>query len=146
MAKLSKFYSIDPGDVHVGVALFKGQRCMWAREFTPEGILKYLADHLNGSEALVVERFQLYPHLAQKQSGSDMLTSQLIGALRLLACQKGVPVVIQQAALKTPAESAIIKRNVPRQSTGNGDHAKDAETHGYAYIWRGRLEGAQKNG
>lgn len=136
MGKIGKFYAIDPGDVHVGVALFRGRQCMWAKEFTPERVLKHLETHLAGSEVLVIERFQLYPHLAQTQAGSDMLTSQLIGALRLLACQLNVPVVIQQAALKTPTENAITKRGIARLSTGKGDHAKDAETHGYAYLFR----------
>lgn len=136
MPRARKFYAIDPGDVHVGVALFRGRRCVWAKEFTPKGILKHLGSHLIGSEVLVIERYQLYPHLAQAQSGSDMLTSQLIGALRLLACQLNVPVVIQQAALKTPTENVIVKKKITRQSTGEGDHAKDAETHGYAYLFR----------
>lgn len=139
MVKQRQFYAIDPGDVHVGVAMFRGYHCLWAKEFTPEEILQYLSSRLKGSEVLVVERFQLYPHLAQTQAGSDMKTSQLIGALRLLACQQGVPVVIQQAALKTPAESMIRKRKITRQSLGKGDHAKDAETHGYAYIFRGGI-------
>lgn len=137
MAKQRKFYAIDPGDVHVGVALFKGRQCMWAKEFTPKGILKHLEAHLMGTEVLVIERYQLYPHLAQAQAGSDMLTSQLIGALRLMACQLGVPVVLQQAALKTPTENAIAKRGIARKSKGKGNHAKDAETHGYAYLLRG---------
>lgn len=132
----SEFYAVDPGDVHVGLAYFRDGSCVWAREFDPTGALRFLREHLPGSDALVVERYQLYPHLAQLQQGSDMRTSQMIGALKYLAWRVQVPVYIQQAALKKTAESLINHRKIQRQSLGAGNHAKDAETHGYAYLWR----------
>lgn len=128
--------AIDPGDVHVGFAAFNDELCLWADETSPQGLVDYLIEELPYIDTLVVERFQLYPHLAAKQHGSDMLTSQLIGAIRVLAYQAEVPVVIQQAALKRPTESLINHRDISRMSFGKGNHAKDAETHGYAYLWR----------
>lgn len=133
---MTAFYAIDPGDKHVGLAYFEDSACVWAREETPLGTMQYLGKHLHGEHVLVVERYQLYPHLAQTQQGSDMRTSQMIGALKWLAYRRGARVVIQQAALKRATEALIIKRGIARKATGNGDHAKDAETHGYTYLWR----------
>lgn len=130
------FYAIDPGDVHVGVARFDGETCTWARESDPTSAMHDLAKQLPGAHVLVVERYQLYPHLAQLQQGSDMRTSQMIGALKWLAWTLGIPVVIQQAALKKPTEALIRHRGVQRVAQGDGDHAFDAETHGYTYLWK----------
>lgn len=132
-----RFVAFDPGDVHVGVALFEYGECVRCLEETPGGSLKML-NHLlrQGLDQVVIERFQLYPNKAAKQHGSDMLTSQLIGAMRLLACIHHTPVTIQQAALKRPTEALINRRGIKRLSLGVSNHAKDAETHGYTYLWR----------
>ena len=133
-----KFISFDPGDVHVGVAVFDQGRCVQCMEQTPLGSLKMLLGLLKDKELdhVVIERYQLYPNKAMLQSGSDMLTSQLIGAMRALAWLYDVPVTLQQAALKKPTEALIRRRNIERLSFGKGDHAKDAETHGYTYLWK----------
>lgn len=135
--------AVDPGDVHVGVSYFDGTgKCRWAREFGPLGFLIWLNQYLPILRigVLVVERYQLYPNKAAQQHGSDMLTSQLIGAIRWIGHQHGIPVVQQQAALKVPTESLINHRGVERKSLGEGGHAKDAETHGHCYLWKTRLE------
>ena len=133
-----KFISFDPGDVHVGVAVFDQGRCIQCMEQTPLGSLQMLLRLLKNNELdhVVIERYQLYPNKAMLQSGSDMLTSQLIGAMRALAWLHDVPVTLQQAALKKPAESLIKRRGIQRLSDGEGGHAKDAESHGYIYLWR----------
>ena len=133
-----KFISFDPGDVHVGVAVFDQGRCVQCMEQTPLGSLKMLLGLLKDKELdhVVIERYQLYPNKAMLQSGSDMLTSQLIGAMRALAWLYDVPVTLQQAALKKPTEALIRRRNIERLSFGKGDHAKDAESHGYTYLWK----------
>lgn len=133
-----RFASFDPGDVHVGVALFEKGKCVYSKEHTPASSLEWLTQRLEeGLDYVVIERFQLYPDKAAAQHGSDMLTSQLIGAMRLLACQHNTPHVQQQAALKKPAENLINRRKIKRLSLKEGNHAKDAETHGYAFLWRG---------
>ena len=133
-----RFASFDPGDVHVGVALFEKGECTYCKEHTPTSSLEWLTARLKeGLDYVVIERFQLYPNKASAQHGSDMLTSQLIGAMRLLSCQHGTPVIQQQAALKKPTENLIIRRAIERRSNNEGGHARDAETHGYAFIWRG---------
>lgn len=133
-----RFASFDPGDVHVGVALFDKGRCVYCAEHTPESSLQWLKKQLRlGLDHVVIERFQLYPNKAAAQHGSDMLTSQLIGAMRFVCCLYKTEVSQQQAALKKPTESLIIKRNIERLSVQEGNHAKDAETHGYTYLWKG---------
>lgn len=133
---MPKLISIDPGDRHVGVAFFEGEGCSWALNFTPSDAMDFLLQEVPGVDVVVVERYQLYPHLAQLQQGSDMRTSQMIGAIKVVARMHGVPVVIQPAAFKKAAESLIKHRGIVRKSLGHGDHAKDAETHGYTYLWK----------
>lgn len=133
---MSTFYAIDPGDKHVGLSLFVNGECVWALETDPLTAMQHLSYTLEATDVVVVERYQLYPHLAQTQQGSDMRTSQMIGALKWLAYQRNVPVVIQQAALKKPTEALIQRRGITRKALGKGDHAKDSETHGYTYLFR----------
>lgn len=146
--RLRRFVAIDPGDVHCGVAYFEDQECRWATEFSPSGLLMLLEgarlgnldDHgryaVPGVQGLVVERFQLYGDRMGAQVGSDMRTSQLIGALRLASDLGGLWMVQQQAALKTPTENLIRHRGIRRESLGEGGHARDAETHGYTFLWK----------
>lgn len=85
--------AIDPGDVHVGMALFTKDRTDQDTGYGPwrcrtayergwaDGLDEVAMLMIDGLlDHLVVERFQLYPDLAQEQAGSDMLTSQWIGA------------------------------------------------------------------
>lgn len=144
---LRRFIAIDPGDVHCGVAYFEDQECRWATEYSPSGLLLLLEDCRLGYglgpneravdlQGLVVERFQLYGDRMGAQVGSDMLTSQLIGALRLEADLAGWWMVQQQAALKTPTENLIRHRGITLRSLGHGGHARDAETHGFTFLWK----------
>lgn len=144
------FIAIDPGDVHVGLAEFRGGRCVSATETRPQAIEDRLFAALvrcnpqgtpPGGVArpalLVVERFALRGDLMAQQQGSEFLTPQLIGSLRFICRAAGTPVVIQ-----TPQQASVIKKRSPWDqwkprdwvSWGNGGHAKVAEQHGYFYI------------
>lgn len=147
------FWSIDPGDVHVGLAEFRGGRCISATETRPHDIedrlYASLVDPQQANSAaravggvahpqlLVVERFALRGDLMAQQQGSEFLTSQLIGALRCLCRLFRVPVVIQ-----TPHQASVVKKRQPWEgwpvrrwtSYGHGTHAKLAEQHGYFFV------------
>lgn len=145
--------AIDPGDVHVGMALFEGDRCIAAWEVDPDECVRYVASGLTGHQepsidTLVVEKFVLYPWMAQQQSFSEFHTVELIGVLKYihraaanLAAKDGKepPVLeLQPATIKDPTRNILRGKGVvsvaKRDKAGN--HAADAELHGYYYLLR----------
>lgn len=151
--------AVDPGDEHVGVAWFDqvdgAWACVYVEEQTPDEFRAYLGPALNSGifEYFVLESFNLYGDKALEQTGSPMLTSQLIGLAKYahwLAVQAGVvcTLVLQAPSIKK-AVFAILKRKgytftadrlkVPAQ------HVRDAEVHGVKFIrdtmgWRMRKD------
>lgn len=134
---MTRYVAIDPGGVHVGWAVFEDGVCKWVHEVSPMQCLYNLDICAETLDAIVVESFHLYPSMAQTLTGSDMATSRLIGAIQYLAIRAGTPVVMQPASIKKPTESVLRHRGVVLQSHGEGNHAKDAEIHGYCYAIRG---------
>ena len=129
--------AIDPGDVHVGWCYGRPGREPTCGEWTPKETLEEvrttLAAWQRGGEAgeLVIEEFVLYPGKAKHQAGSDFRTSQLIGALKLVADDHGVPVVMQSATIKKPTRRQMKARGIESKAVGEGIHASDAELHYY---------------
>lgn len=141
--------SIDPGDVHCGVAVWYeheiGWACVWAGELTPAGMQDWLIRmiHVERIRTLVVESFALYGDKALAQTGSKMETPQMIGYIRGLvdffAEIHGIEVelVFQTPADKKPAFKIAKGRGYTLQADRMkvpDDHAKDAEIHGYRHI------------
>lgn len=134
------WWSVDPGDVHVGLAEWHGTGCVRASETTPVQIEDRLYGMLLNDfpiDRVVIERFALRGELMYQQQGSEFLTSQLIGSLRFICRSFGVPVTIQTAQ----QHKVVLKRDPWRTwpqrrwvSYGHGPHAKSAELHGYFFI------------
>lgn len=138
------FWAIDPGETKCGVAIFHRGRCVQALRSTPDECLDRLWEHL-GYGALVarpvgvvLESFLLRPDLAAQQTGSDMGTSQMIGAARWICRVRHTPVEMQ-----TPKQAHLMRDVAPFcnwpqrrwESYGQGKDAKMAELHGYRRIW-----------
>jgi hypothetical protein len=146
------FYAVDPGDIHVGLAEFRGGRCIAASETRPEAFCDMLFDLSHESDRsagpngvrgemapdlVVLERFALRGELMAQQQGSEFLTSQMIGAIRFICRRGGIPLVIQ-----TPQQHKLIPKREPWKSWplrrwtsyGHGPHAKSAEMHGLFYL------------
>lgn len=146
--------SVDPGGVHVGVAIFEGREgvwtCVYACEMEPDEFSDWLANALavGRIDVLVYERFILERERAGTQVGSEMETSQLIGVIRWLwrHCQHdnrwpGGPVELvgQTNKIKRPTTAVLRKRKIKSVGKHLGvkaDHVVDAELHGYYYILR----------
>ncbi len=135
--------SIDPGNSHVGFARWAGNQCQEAYETTPRDVENALISLCSGPghpiELVVLESFTLYAHLARVQAGKPMLTSELIGAIKLIARLKSVPVLEQTAAVGKRVYSLEPYRSAPQRwwpSYGHGEHAKDAVAHGFSYLLR----------
>lgn len=138
------FWSIDPGESKCGVAIFRNGVCAQALKSTPDECLDKLWGHLDVEHghplrplAVVVERFALRNDLAAMQTGSEMGTSQMIGAIRWMCRHHEVPIHMQ-----TPYQAHAIEKQKPFAdwpqrrfaSYGQGRDAKMAELHGYFRI------------
>lgn len=88
-----RLLAVDPGDVHVGLALFTygpdddgddAADCERAWETDPETAIDYIASSMLNYEidVLVVEEFRLYPDKAKQLTGSTMGTCELIGQIK----------------------------------------------------------------
>lgn len=137
------FWAIDPGETKCGVAIFQHGRCVQALASTPDECLDKLWEHLGYDLAgptrprgVVLETFALRADLAAQQTGSEMGTSQMIGAVRWMCRHREAPLVMQ-----TPRQAHSIDENPGTEpfrswplrrwaSYGQGRDAKMAERHG----------------
>ena len=134
--------SVDPGGVHVGVAVWEwadsGWVCAIAIERSPLEFERELVDALDRDMVgtIVVEDFRLDGGLASKLAGSRMETSKLIGVIEYLGRWASVPVVLQDRQIKTPTRSILRARKMKSRArlSKAGDHAFDAELHGHYYL------------
>lgn len=150
---MTKMLAIDPGGVHVGMAWFHDEACFHAEEMTPAGCIAEVQRQLSQGllDVLVIEKFQLYPWMAQNQAFSEFPTVELIGALKLLWATCGGEVwdddpgdrrtallVMQGANIKDPTRRILRAKGVKSvaKKLGAGGHAADAELHGYHHVMR----------
>lgn len=126
--------AIDPGDKHVGLAIWTtgATRHSAMEKDASLPMVDSVAVTLAGlvekvACILVVERFSLYKNKAQSQAGSNMATSQMIGALKYVAWKLDIPVVEQGADIKKPMRAQMRARGI--KQVGKGGHARDAELH-----------------
>lgn len=148
-----RFLAIDPGDEHVGLAEFERKidgvwYCVWAGEMTPEQFLPWFVEGLQKLRwaHVVVESWKLFPESAKFYVGSDMPTSRLIGSIAALAeflpptsdwMDEPVVVTYQDPQIKVPTRSVLKRRklrSVAKVLKVSGDHASDAELHGFKYM------------
>lgn len=154
----ARMVAVDPGGEHVGVAAFNQDNdgaweCVWAGEYEPQEFEDWLSEALYRGQIdiLVVEEFRLFPEKAAQQTGSDMPTSQLIGAIRYIwraTLKRGWPkepteLHMQPPSIKIPTRSKLKNSGVTSMSKFLKiplDHAADAELHGYYHILQTRKE------
>lgn len=139
---IHKLVAIDPGGAHVGwcEGLWDGRELMvvdvW--EFDPEAAMQRAELVFPHTDTVIIESFRLYPDKAKLLIGSEMETSQMIGALKYLSRHHRCNLVMQPAAIKAPTLSVLKHRGVKLEAVRlkRGGHAKDAETHLHHYVVR----------
>lgn len=132
--------AIDPGDSHVGIATWiSGHDQVECYEVDAADAVSEIGKLILrlGVTTLVIEAFTLYGPQAQAQTGSSMLTSQLIGALKHMAFQHGTPVVEQGASIKRPTFAQAKARGIRIKS--KSQHARDAGAHAVYFVLRNEL-------
>lgn len=140
--------SVDPGDVHVGVCYWEGNRPLWAKEFRPDEFVDWLIPRLSSGQIVLVayEIFMLYHSKATQQTGSKFHTAELIGVMRHLTRRKGIPFVGFQASVHKSLYKNLDFRP-PRMplnawvSYGFGGHCKDAECVGRWFVRINEMKG-----
>jgi hypothetical protein len=134
--------AIDPGAEHCGVAVFVDGRCVMTTERRPTDLYDSLGvwGSQHGSsklqfDVMVVEDFKLDPKRMASLAHSRLETVKVIGVLEERCRRDGTTFVLQPASIKR-ATAAQAKRRLPKlTSKGSGGHAKDAELHGWHYLW-----------
>lgn len=145
--------SIDPGDIHVGVAVWdygtvaqdeEGRDadawvCQNAFETRPVPFLRALQVACASGiiRTVVFERFVLEPTRAMALVGTDLETSQMIGAIKF-AVNGRAAMFGQTNKIKTPIRSVLKAHKIKSTAKINkaGGHALDAELHGAHHIIR----------
>lgn len=129
--------SIDPGDSHVGFAVWEhGELIRWVK-LSPQATISEL-ESVQGLDILstvVVESYRLYPWLAHQQGYSALKTPQLIGVIKYLAWKSGADVVEQNATIKAKAFAGMAMAGFTMPRTNQ--HVRDAIAHGWWYITKG---------
>lgn len=142
--------SIDPGGVHCGVAFWQARNdrnrydeqlweCHWAVEMTPAECVDFAHDRVHSPdppEAILCEGFWLRGGIdAIRQTGSQMETTEVIGAIRhdVRRCNERHGTNVGFITVANGQQAIITRLNAAQYSWtahGQGTHAKDAEAVG----------------
>ena len=109
--------AIDPKNVHVGWARFDRiarDATVHAGEVDPARLMSILVNLARYAPdcVILVEEWRLYPQTARTQIGSNIPTSQLIGAIRYVAQLNNLEVVMQPADMRRIG-AAWVRSNRP---------------------------------
>jgi len=156
--------SVDPGEAHVGMAVGVGlgftsehDELAMSFETTPAIALRALHTAITCGwiDVLVIEDFRLQPDKAMAQTGSDMPTSQMIGALKWMLIHNAIqtdrmnlPKLIMQPPSLKKTTASVLKHYGIRAATRGSDHARDAELHWWYLLLseRGLMPGINPRG
>lgn len=124
------WWSIDPGEVHVGVAIWDGDQLGTASEMTPRELLGNIWDFQ--PMLIVIESFSLRStRWTGAQSKQAVETLKLIGGVEALALMYGGRVIEQQPSVRHVAQRSPWWRelNVPANP-----HVRSAAAHGLYFL------------
>lgn len=121
---------MDPGERHVGRAIWSGDELIRAEEITPEELMGELA---TPPGLVVIEDFTLLsPRWGSEKAKQAAATLKMIGAVRALVGLWNGEVVEQQPSVRHVAQRSPywtkIRDRVPANS-----HARSAVAHGVYY-------------
>lgn len=124
--------SFDPGDL-TGWARWDVNGDLLAKGILNfDELLWFLADEPTGAVQVVVyERFRLQRARAVRQSGSSLIASQVIGAIKLFALQQKIPAIGQEIEAR---DLAAMHTGIKRPSDHKTGHDIDAVLHGCYYL------------
>lgn len=126
---MTKILGIDPGEVHTGTCIIEdGLAVSWNEIELWHGIVSLILT--TEPDVVVAEDFRLYPSKAKMQSGDQMWTPRVLGAVQFMCESFQVPFVLQPASR---IRSDPLVRNV---KISTSKHVNDAAKHALAYWYR----------
>jgi|GEM_PF-6273639 len=121
--------AVDPGAEHCGLALFAGDH-VDVSTHPPKRLIEIVEASLPATLVCEEWRTRALPAL----TGDPLRTVEVIGVLRFLAERSSSPFVLQSPTIKRPAAAMVRRRGI--RLTGETEHARDAELHGWYYLLR----------
>jgi hypothetical protein len=158
---ITRIMSIDPGDVHNGIAIGnldpdeeegRQLKIRWQADWDRFKLIAEMEEYLNSQvvrvDAILIEKFVLYPWMARQQGFSEFPTVKIIGIIEYFAGRLDVPLIKMDTSNKNPAV-AVARANQPRllktygnrakgkvYFTGSNEHERDALAHLAWFAWR----------
>ena len=136
-----EWWSVDPGDVNVGLSRWTGPVCFSSFHTNPNDFADFLEECAWAGvvQLVVYEAFNLQGDKMGQQQGSEFLTSQLIGVIKRICRQTDVPTVSYRPSdhkgLFKQSDFRPPKRpHTEWRSYGQGGHAKDSENLGEYHV------------
>lgn len=143
-----EWWSIDPGDVNVGLTVWSGARCLTSEHLDPDSTIDRLVTSCQRRQVklVVYEKFQLFGWKMGEQQGSEFQTAEMIGAMKHICRRAYVPMrryrpVDHKALYKLIEFRPPVRPIRSWASYGHGPHAKDSECLGLYHIRRQKLKG-----
>lgn len=161
MENVTRILSIDPGDVHQGVCTAtldpdkpEGQQLQvrwqgdWSRTKLIEELEEYRNSQVTRVDAVLCEKFVLYPWMARQQGFSEFLTPQMIGIISYLVGLLDVPLIMTNTSNKKlavdvarPIQPKLLRTYPNRKAgkvyfAGSNEHERDALAHMAWFAWR----------
>lgn len=124
------WWSVDPGEVHVGVAIWEDEQLMTAVEMTPRELLNMVQDYQ--PPLIVIESFSLRStRWTGAQSKQAVETLKLIGGVEALTMMYGGRVVEQQPSVRHVAAKSPFWREL---TVPANPHVRSAAQHGLYFL------------
>ena len=135
---MSGYLAIDPGDTS-GYAIFdkEGKVVDTGQVSGLDGMHTFLFESLQElPDLVIIEEFVLYKKKALQQSGSKMVTSQIIGVIKSFCAVKSIKYVEQRSDVKPIAQ---MWSGVKPKGSHSQSHWVDAYNHGIYYLVRNKI-------
>lgn len=125
----TSWWSVDPGEVHVGIAMWNEYELEHCEETSPLGLQDYLIDA--PPLLMIIESFTLLsPKWNLAKAKQAVATIKLIGAAHALMRLHGFPVVEQAPSVRHVAQASPWWRDLELPANG---HVRSAAAHGLYY-------------
>lgn len=133
-----KLLAVDPGERHVGCAIFWGRELVETRVLDPEPAVRWIWQMIENAqfELVIVEQWRNY---GAEVTWSECTTVEVIGAIKHMCVRHSVQCLKQPALVKRPARARMRAHGIdqPDLSHITKDqqiHASDAVAHGWWWL------------
>lgn len=129
-----RWWSVDPGEKHVGIAMWDGDELMKGFELDPAAFLSCLK--VSKPKLVVIEAFSLRsPRWTNAQARQAAETLKLIGGVEALVTDWGGQVLEQQPSVRHVAQRSPYWRTLQKENkVAANSHVRSAIAHGLYHL------------